>query len=69
MTIVNDDQATLALSGVAAQDEGDSGTTTYTYTATLAADTPAGFTVDYQTQDGSATAADGDYLGGGGTLV
>jgi uncharacterized repeat protein (TIGR01451 family) len=61
-TIANDDSPTLSISDVSAN-EGDSGTTKFTFTVT----TPvvaeaAGITFDIATADGTANAASGDYL-------
>ncbi len=42
--------------------EGDSGTTSMTFTVTLAEAASSGFTVDYSILDGSATVADNDYV-------
>ena len=51
---------TLTLSGGGTQMEGDSGTSTVTFTATLNITTTGSFTVSYTTQDGTA-AAPSDY--------
>ncbi len=68
-TITNDDGATLTLSGGIAQNEGNSGTTSYTFTATLSAAIQGGFSVAYTTSDGTATVADADYTDNDGTLT
>lgn len=68
-TIRNDDQATVTLFAANAnQPEGDTGTTSYTFTATL--DTPVqdGFNLAFNTNDGTATVADNDYLDNDGSL-
>ncbi len=49
--------------------EGDGGTTTLVFTVTLATASSATVTVDYATADGTATAADGDYVPTSGTLT
>ncbi|MEA3419343.1 MAG: Calx-beta domain-containing protein [Campylobacterota bacterium] len=48
--------------------EGDSGTTTFTFTVT-ATDRADGDSVDYATVDGSATTADNDYTAQSGTIT
>ncbi len=68
-TITNDDSATLSIDDVS-QAEGDSGTTSYTFTVTLDSEVDTGLTVDYATADDTATTADSDYTAaGGGSLV
>ncbi|WP_222843474.1 beta strand repeat-containing protein [Roseivirga misakiensis] len=67
VTINNDDAATLAIDDVT-MNEGASGTATYTFTTTLTGDLDQAFTVDYATQDGTATTADSDYTAATGTL-
>jgi predicted extracellular nuclease len=52
----------------AAVAEGDSGSTTLTFTVTRS-DTSTAFSVDYATADGTATAADGDYVAATGALT
>ena len=68
VTIENDDQAKVTLSGGTAKVEGDSGKVAFTFDATLDADVDGGFTVAYSTDDGTATAADNDYQDNDGTL-
>jgi predicted extracellular nuclease len=67
-TIVNDDGAPplVTISDIA-QIEGNSGTSTFTFTVTRGGGTGA-FTVDYATANGTATTADGDYVATSGTL-
>jgi hypothetical protein len=61
-TIKNDDRRpTLGISGVS-KGEGNSGTQNYVFTVTLSNASADVITVDYQTQDDTATIADGDYL-------
>ncbi len=67
-TITNDDAATVTLSGGIAQNEGNSGTTSYTFTATLNNAVQGGFKVAYTTNDGTATAGS-DYTDNDGTLT
>ncbi len=67
-TIQNDDAATIAINDVAVT-EGNSGSTTMTFTATLTGDVDQSVTVDYATSDGSATTADSDYNSSTGTLT
>lgn len=49
--------------------EGNAGTTAYTFTVSLSAPTGTVVTVDYDTADGSATTADGDYNAASGTVT
>jgi len=67
-TITNDDTATLTLTGGIAQNEGNSLTTSYTFTATLSNDVQGGFKAAYTTNDGTALAAS-DYADNDGTLT
>jgi hypothetical protein len=61
-TIQNDDSPSLTINDVALN-EGNSGTTTFTFTVSSSLPAPAsGITFDIATQDGSATSASGDYL-------
>jgi hypothetical protein len=68
-TITNDDAATITLSGSTNKNEGNSGLTAYTFTATLNVEVQDGFQVVYTTDDGSATTADNDYTDNDGTLT
>ncbi|MEO1366343.1 MAG: Calx-beta domain-containing protein, partial [Acidobacteriota bacterium] len=63
-----DDSASLAISDVSAV-EGDSGTTDFIFLVTLSGGVEQAFTVDFATQDDTATAATGDYGGVMGTLT
>ncbi len=61
-TIVNDDSPSLSISDVSAN-EGNSGTTKFTFTVTTPVPaTSGGITFDIATADGTATAASGDYV-------
>jgi Calx-beta domain/CHRD domain len=67
-TITNDDAApTLTIDDVI-HDEGNAGTTTYTFTVTKTGTTSLNSSVNFTTQDGTATIADGDYQLNSGTL-
>jgi len=60
-TIVNDgDTTSIAINDVSVT-EGTSGTTCATFTVTLSSPSSSNVTVTYQTADGTATAASGDY--------
>jgi len=62
-TILNDDSPTptFSVDGVT-QAEGNAGTTTFTFTVSLSPASATPETVQAQTANGSATAADGDYV-------
>lgn len=63
LTIADDDFAVLTIAN-ATVDEGNIGGTMHlVFDVTLDNDVDAAFTVDYETQDGTATTADGDYTG------
>ncbi len=49
--------------------EGNSGSTTFTFTVSLTAASNQTITVDYATADGTATTANGDYVATSGTLT
>ena len=69
-TIVNDDIATVTLTGGTPQNESDSGeTASFVFTATLDVAVDGGFTISHTVDDGSATVADGDYVDNDGMLV
>lgn len=59
-TIINDDSARLVV-GDANISEGDSGTTSLSYLVTLSQPADLDVLFDYQTLNGTATVADGDY--------
>jgi hypothetical protein len=68
-TILNDDTApTITISDVSAA-EGNAGTTPFTFTVTLSNASDQPVTVDYQTNDGTATLANNDYVAASGTLT
>lgn len=68
-TIINDDTAPL-LSLVGGQVlEGDIGTASLLFTATLSAASPNTVTVSYASADGPATIADNDYVAASGTIT
>jgi hypothetical protein len=61
-TISNDDFPTLSINDVS-KNEGNSGTTTFTFTVSLSAPAQTGgVTFDIATQDNTATVADNDYV-------
>ncbi|MBK7428217.1 MAG: HYR domain-containing protein [Saprospiraceae bacterium] len=60
-TILNDDSATVTLTGGGAANEGNTGTTPRVFTATLNNPVQGGFSISYATTDGTATTADSDY--------
>ena len=65
-TLINDDSAIVTLDDVSL-DEGDTGTTAFTFTLTLDADLQDGLEVDYATQ--AITATEGqDYVGHTGSI-
>ncbi|NOX54112.1 MAG: hypothetical protein GXP27_06660, partial [Planctomycetes bacterium] len=66
-TILNDDAA-VSIDDVADM-EGDSGSKTFIFTVTLSAPSVETIMVSYQTADGTATVADGDYQPTNGVLV
>jgi hypothetical protein len=70
VTIVDDDdhRPQLSINNVWAWDAA-SGSTLYTFTVSLSAAVGDPVTVNYATADGTATAADGDYLAASGTLT
>jgi hypothetical protein len=68
-TITNDDTApTLAIDDITLN-EGNAGTTSYTFTVTKTGSTGLGSTVNFATQDSTATIADNDYQSSSGTLT
>lgn len=67
-TILNDDAASLEIDDVTLE-EGNSGTRSALFTVRLAGDVDASFTIDYQTNDGTATVAGDDYTDSSGSLT
>ena len=68
-TILNDDKATLKLSGGTSRTETDSGQVEYIFYALLYDAVQDGFTLDYVNKDLTATVIDGDYKPVSGTLT
>ncbi|MBL7794274.1 MAG: hypothetical protein JNK77_18225, partial [Saprospiraceae bacterium] len=68
VTITNDDAATVTLSANTSQNEGNSGSANYTFTATLNNPVQGGFTIAYTTSNNSATAGS-DYTDNDGSLT
>jgi hypothetical protein len=66
--IIDNDATVLRLSNAVQLKEGNSGTTPFEYTLTLEKATGTGFTVKYDTEDGTATLADNDYNRAEGSL-
>ncbi|MEK7415857.1 MAG: Calx-beta domain-containing protein, partial [Planctomycetota bacterium] len=67
-TIVNDDVSTLTLTGGGSGNEGNSGQSGKIFTATLSNPVQDGFTLNFTTNDGSATTADSDYADNDGSV-
>ncbi|WP_157951120.1 Calx-beta domain-containing protein [Cyanothece sp. BG0011] len=67
-TIENDDGAGFSISN-ATVTEGDNGTQTLTFNVTLNNAVSGGASVDFDTANGTATTADGDYTANSGTLT
>ncbi|MBN1765586.1 MAG: hypothetical protein JW860_10040 [Sedimentisphaerales bacterium] len=65
---IQDDVATMTFEDITTQ-EGDNGQTILDITATLSDPSPSKATVAYSISDGSATAADGDFLAASGALT
>ena len=68
VTIANDDSATLTIDDAHVA-EGNSGTTSLTFTVTLSGAVDAPVQVQYGTADSTATASDNDYTAVSGTLT
>ena len=64
----NDPLPTISINDVT-QNEGTGGTTAFTFTVTLSNGSQSDVLVTLQVNDGSATAADGDYIDGGTVLT
>ncbi len=68
-TVQNDDATTPTFTiGSVTQGEGNAGTTSFVFTVTLNPTSPSATSVDAATADGTATAADGDYVANAQTL-
>jgi hypothetical protein len=68
LTISDNDQATLTLSGPVDVLENNTGTTTANFTVTLTKATAGSFDLVYNTVDGTAKASDNDYVPAAGSL-
>ena len=66
-TITNDDAASIAINNIQVI-EPDSGLASAFFEVTLTGEVDSSVTVDYSTEDGTATTADSDYVGSGGTV-
>lgn len=69
ITLLNDDQTTIRLSGGITQSEGNATVVRYTFTATLENGVQGGFDLVYSTDDETANAASGDYVDQDGSLT
>jgi Ca2+-binding RTX toxin-like protein len=69
--IQNDDpMPTVSISpAIVSHEEGNDGTVAYTFTVSLSNPSDQPITVDYTTNDGTATVADSDYVANAGTLT
>src|SRR5699024_885545 len=65
VTIFDNDEGVLTLSGDVALNETNSGTVTATFTLTLDKETEKSFTLNYATADGTAKSSDLDYIATG----
>jgi hypothetical protein len=68
-TITNDDAAPSFAIDDVTHDEGNAGTTSYTFTVTKTGTTALTSSVDFEVQDDTATLADHDYQATAGTLT
>src|SRR6202140_627573 len=68
-TITNDDAAPSFSIDNVMHNEGDAGTTSYVFTVTKNGSTTLSASVDFRTQDGTATLADNDYQANSSTLT
>jgi hypothetical protein len=66
--VIQDDEPRISVNSVSVE-EGNSGTTLMTFTATLSAAYDQAVTVNFATHDDSATVAGGDYVAKKGTLT
>ncbi|AKF09887.1 Alkaline phosphatase [Sandaracinus amylolyticus] len=69
LTILDDEGAPIVVVAGAEVDEGDEGTTDLAFTITLSHASSDTVTIDYTTEDGTATIEDGDYETASGTLT
>src|SRR5256714_4921348 len=69
LTIIDNDAAPAFSIDDVTHDEGDAGTTSYTFTVTKTGTTDLISTVDFATADSTATTVDGDYVATNGTLT
>ena len=67
-TVIDVNSPSYSINDVS-MNEGNSGQTMFTFTVTKTGSTPFVSTVDYMTQDGTATIADNDYVAASGTLT
>jgi CSLREA domain-containing protein len=67
--ITNDDTAPSFSIDDVTHSEGNSGTTAFTFTVTKTGESGTSASVDFETQDGTATIADNDYQSNSGTLT
>src|SRR5204863_418472 len=68
-TIQNDDSGPAVAITDVSHPEGDSGTTDFIFSVTVTGPTELPVTVDFQTQDGTATLADSDYQSTSGSTT
>jgi hypothetical protein len=68
-TIINDDTQPVVSINNVSQNEGNSGTTPFTFTVSLSNPSSQPITVTYQTSDGTAITADSDYQAAGGSFT
>ncbi|PKO13526.1 MAG: hypothetical protein CVU39_18560 [Chloroflexi bacterium HGW-Chloroflexi-10] len=68
-TIENDEAQPILSIGSVSQNEGNSGTSDFVFTITMDHASAFTTTVDYATENGTATTAGGDYLAANGTLT
>ena len=66
-TISNDDSTSLSITDVSLA-EGDAGTTDFVFNVSLSKPADSTITVDFTTNDGTATTADSDYIIAAGSL-
>ncbi|MBZ0171112.1 MAG: DUF11 domain-containing protein [Phycisphaerales bacterium] len=68
-TIVNDDPVAISIDDVTMAENASGATTDFVFTVSLSGPANGPVTVEYTTQDGSATTADGDYVANAGMLT